>query len=113
MSTYNIDICFNDVVFQGTITCDAHWLCETTTLDWSGPYRRIEVVTELNELSNIRIVDMELRTPEYDSYLYDSEDLELRVWEQYLNQSLDNSDLLGHLEDSICENHDIMEEEAE
>ena len=112
MRIYTVNFHFNDVCFQGTISCDADWISEEETLEWSGPYRRVEYYTELNELSNIKILDMGITTPTYDSYLYTDQGLETRVWEHYLNQSLENTDLLSILEDSICENHDIMEEES-
>ena len=112
MRIYSVNFHFNDVCFQGVISCEADWTCEETTLDWDGPYRRVEYYTELNDLSDIKILDMEITTSEYDSYLCEDGGLETRVWEHYLNQSLKRTDLLAILEDCICENHDIMEEES-
>ena len=112
MSRYTIDICFQDYHFQGTISCDADWDCQSDTVEWCGPYRRVDITTDLVDIQNIRILDIELTTPEYDSYLYCKCQQETRIWQHFLNQNIDNG-LLGILEESICENHDIMEEQSE
>ena len=112
MNTYNIDIHFEDMTFTGTISCDADWQCSSDTIEWSGPYRRVEITTELNEIQDIKIVDLEISTPDYDYYVPEGHGLLTRVWEHFLNQNIDNG-LFGILEDNICDNHDILEEQSE